>query len=68
VLHLRGRGLPRVNASGTGDLHVRLQQWTPDGLGEEESRLLRRLMEIRPTAPDKREKGFWAKVKESLGA
>jgi molecular chaperone DnaJ len=68
VLHLRGRGLPRVNASGTGDLHVRVQLWTPEGLNEEETLLLRRLLELRPNAPAKREKGFWAKVKETLGA
>jgi molecular chaperone DnaJ len=68
VLHLRGRGLPRVNASGTGDLHVRLQLWTPDSLTDEEAELMRRLLELRPSAPPKRTKGFWAKVKESLGA
>ena len=68
VLHLRGRGLPRINASGTGDLHVRLQLWTPETLTDDESELLRRLHDIRPTAPARRERGFWAKVKESLGA
>jgi molecular chaperone DnaJ len=68
VMHLRGRGLPRINASGTGDLHVRLQLWTPDVMNEEEATLLRRLYEIRPVAPARRERGFWAKVKESLGA
>jgi molecular chaperone DnaJ len=68
VLHLRGRGLPRVNASGTGDLHVRLQQWTPDSMTDEEVKLLRKLQELRPIAPAKREKGFWSKVKESLRA
>lgn len=68
VMHLRGRGLPRVNASGTGDLHVRLQQWTPEMLSDEETTLLRRLQELRPSAPAKRERGFWSKVKESLGA
>lgn len=68
MLHLRGRGLPRVNASGTGDLHVRVQLWTPEGLQDEEAALLRRLLELRPKAPAKREKGFWAKVKESLRA
>lgn len=68
VMHLRGRGLPRVNASGTGDLHVRLQLWTPEMLTEEESGLLRRLHEIRPTAPAKRDSGLWSKIKESLGA
>lgn len=68
MLHLKGRGLPRVNSSGVGDLHVRLQLWTPDNLTDEESRIIKRLMEIRPLAPEKRPKGFWAKVKESLGA
>jgi DnaJ-class molecular chaperone len=34
--HLRGRGLPRVNASGTGDLHVRVQLWTPERVTDEE--------------------------------
>jgi molecular chaperone DnaJ len=68
VMHLRGRGLPRINASGTGDLHVRLQLFTPDMIGEEEARLLRQLHDIRPVAPAKRERGFWSKVKESLGA
>ncbi|MEO7102957.1 MAG: molecular chaperone DnaJ [Gemmatimonadaceae bacterium] len=68
VMHLRGKGLPRINASGTGDLHVRLQLWTPDTVSEEESKLLRQLHDIRPLAPTKRERGFWAKVKESLGA
>lgn len=68
IMHLRGRGLPRVNASGTGDLHVRLQLWTPEMLTDEESGLLRRLHEIRPTAPAKRDGGLWSKIKESLGA
>jgi molecular chaperone DnaJ len=68
VMHLRGRGLPRINASGTGDLHVRLQLWTPDVMSEAEATLLRQLHDIRPIAPAKRERGFWSKVKESLGA
>jgi molecular chaperone DnaJ len=68
VVTLRGKGLPRVNASGVGDLRVRLQLHTPESLGDEEAQLLRRLGELRPTAPTERERGFWAKVKESLGA
>ncbi len=34
-----GRGLPRVNASGVGDLHVRIQVWTPQDLSKAEERL-----------------------------
>jgi molecular chaperone DnaJ len=69
VFHLRGRGLPRVNASGTGDLHVRVQLWTPDRLTDEEQTLIERLAEVQKSVPlDSRGKGFWAKMKEALGA
>jgi len=69
VFHLRGRGLPRVNASGQGDLHVRVQAWTPDRVTDEERRLLEQLQRVQQSAPvDGRGKGFWAKMKEALGA
>jgi molecular chaperone DnaJ len=67
VFNLRGRGLPRINASSTGDLHVRLQMWTPDSYSDEETALIRRLGEIQPV-PESRPKGLWSKLKESLGA
>jgi molecular chaperone DnaJ len=69
VFHIRGRGLPRVNASGTGDLHVRVQLWTPDRLADDERALIEQLNEVQKSVPlDSRGKGFWAKMKEALGA
>jgi molecular chaperone DnaJ len=70
VFHLRGRGLPRVNAGGSGDLHVRVQLWTPERVTDEERQLIARLAELQPGVPaDGRAKGgFWAKMKEALGA
>jgi molecular chaperone DnaJ len=68
VFNLRGRGLPRVNAGGVGDLHVRVQLWTPDALGTEEERLIRALAEHQQAPTEPQQKGFWAKVRESLGA
>jgi molecular chaperone DnaJ len=69
VFHLRGRGLPRINAPGVGDLHVRVQLWTPEDVSAEERALLERLNEVRRGVPaDPRGKGFWAKMKEALGA
>ena len=68
VFHIRGKGLPRVNASGTGDLHVRVQLWTPDELTREEETLIRKLAEIAAKPPQTRAKGFWSKMKEALGA
>ena len=67
VFNLRGRGLPRINSSSSGDLHVRLQLWTPDALSDEEHELLRRLGEIQKVPPA-RPKGLWSKIRESLGA
>jgi molecular chaperone DnaJ len=66
--HLRGRGLARVNSSGTGDLHVRVQLWTPEKLAPEEEQLIERLAKIQQAVPADRGKGFWAKMKEALGA
>ncbi len=68
VFQLRGRGLPRVNASGTGDLQVRVQAWTPKTMSAEEEKLVRRLMEVQEQPPMGREKGFWEKMREVLGA
>jgi molecular chaperone DnaJ len=68
VFHLRGRGLARVNTGGTGDLHVRVQLWTPDHLGDEERRLVEQLATVSSAVPTERDKGFWAKMKEALGA
>lgn len=65
---LRGRGLPRVNASGTGDLQVRVQVWTPTDMSGEEEKLIRRLQEVLEAPPASREKGFWEKMKDALGA
>jgi len=67
VFNLRGRGLPRINSSSMGDMHVRLQLWTPDSFSEEETVLLRRLAEVQQV-PAPRPKGLWSKLKESLGA
>jgi molecular chaperone DnaJ len=68
LFHLRGRGLARVNSSGTGDLHVRVQLWTPEKLSGEEEQLIERLAKIQQSVPADRGKGFWAKMKEALGA
>ena len=68
VFKLRGRGLPRVNASGVGDLNVRVQLWTPQEMSSAEQALVRQLAEHGAKPPMSREKGFWSKVKDALGA
>ncbi len=68
MFHLRGRGLPRVNASGIGDLHIKVQLWTPQSVDGDEKQVIERLAAMQGQAPERREKGFWSKMKEALGA
>jgi molecular chaperone DnaJ len=68
VFHLRGRGLPRVNTSGTGDLHVRIQLWTPDRLTEREEQLIKDLAKVQRSVPVDRGKSFWTRMRDALGA
>jgi molecular chaperone DnaJ len=68
VFHLRGRGLPRVNASGSGDLHVRVQLWTPQSLTEDQEQLVKQLAALGGEPPATRSKGIWSRMKEALGA
>jgi molecular chaperone DnaJ len=68
VFHLRGRGLPRVNASGVGDLHVKVQLWTPQSVHGDEEQTIRHLATLQGQAPAQREKSIWSKMKEALGA
>ena len=68
VFHLRGRGLPRVNTNGTGDLHVRVQLWTPDRLTEKEKQLIQELATVQKSVPVDRGKSLWSRVRDALGA
>jgi molecular chaperone DnaJ len=65
---LRGKGLPRVNSSGHGNLHVRVQLWTPDRLTEREEQLLKDLASVQRSVPVDRGKSFWSRMRDALGA
>ncbi len=68
IFDVRGRGLPRVNATGAGDLHVRIQLWTPDEMTPREEALLQQLAAVEAKPPQTRARGFWRKMKEALRA
>jgi molecular chaperone DnaJ len=57
-----------VNSTGSGDLHVRVQLWTPATLTAEEEEVIRKLGDLHGTVPQGGSKGFWSKMKEALGA
>ncbi len=67
VLKVKGKGLPRLNSSHVGDLHVRIHVWTPDDLNDEQRQLLTELAKHEGDGPSKRS-SFWGRLKEVLGA
>jgi molecular chaperone DnaJ len=67
VLRVRGKGLPRLGQSGSGDLNVRVHVWTPESLSAEQRRLLEEFSKVEGPPP-KRSSGFWSRLKEALGA
>lgn len=66
VLRLKGKGLPDVNSYGHGDLLVNINVWTPQALTSEERKLLESLRTSKNFTPNpnRKEKGFFDKMKE----
>jgi molecular chaperone DnaJ len=66
IFRLQGKGLPSVQAYGTGDQLIHVNVWTPKKLDEEETRLLekmRNLPNFQPQ-PGKSERSFFEKMKD----
>jgi molecular chaperone DnaJ len=59
---IRGRGVPRVNSSGRGDLYVHIEVRVPERLTKEQRRLFEQLSETQPGDGKPREKGLIDKV------
>lgn len=63
-IRLKNRGVPRVNASGRGDLYVNVEVHVPQKLTREQRRLMEQLREILPAAGEESsEEGIFGKVK-----
>lgn len=69
VLTVKGKGLPRLNDGRKGDLHIRIQVWTPTRLSQELRELLEALSEVEGDPPKDESLGrrFWNKFKEAFG-
>jgi molecular chaperone DnaJ len=70
ALRMRGRGMPRLRASGRGDQIVRIRVWTPTDLTADQRAALERLAESEgiPPEPERKEPGFWERVKQAFTA
>lgn len=66
VLRLKGKGLPSVHGYGKGDLFVHINVWTPKKLSKDEKEVLEGLRNSENFIPDpdKKEKGFFDKMKD----
>lgn len=64
-LRLKNRGVPRVNASGRGDLFIHVEVHVPSKLSREQRKLFEQLLESLPAAGEETGKGgFFGKVKD----
>ncbi|HEY4363406.1 MAG TPA: molecular chaperone DnaJ [Bryobacteraceae bacterium] len=63
-LRLKSLGVPRVNASGRGDLYIHLDVNIPSKLTRDQRRLFEQLQEHLPTENEPQEKGIFDKVKD----
>jgi molecular chaperone DnaJ len=62
ILRLRGKGLPALDRSGRGDLHVTIRVQTPKSLSAEHRRLLEQLAEL--DGVETAERGLFDRVKD----
>ena len=66
ILRLRGKGLPALQAYGTGDQLIHVNIYTPKKLTAEETELLERMRDMKNFQPklEKGDKGFFERMKE----
>lgn len=66
IFRLRGKGLPALQAYGTGDQLIHVNLWTPKSLTKEETALLEKMRDMENFKPkqEKGDKGFFERMKE----
>ena len=63
---LRGRGVPRLQGRGRGDLIVRVAVQVPTKLNDNEAELLRLFAESRGEMVEPHEKGIFSRIKSAF--
>jgi molecular chaperone DnaJ len=68
VLHLRGKGVPKLRSTARGDLYVHVEVRTPTRIDEEQERLLRELADLRneDVSVSTRSSGLFGKVRDAF--
>ena len=66
TFRFRGKGVPVVNRTGRGDLHVHVVIDLPHDLDEEQEELVRRLAELRGEPVGTEGRGFFSKLRTAF--
>lgn len=66
ILRLKGKGLPKLNHYGKGDILVNINVWTPQNLNSDEKKMLENMRKSQSFTPKpgKKDKGFFERIKE----
>jgi molecular chaperone DnaJ len=67
IFKLAGRGLPRLNSRGRGDLLVKVTVWIPGRLTSEQKQLFEKLAETEGLKPPRTDRSFFDKLRQTLG-
>lgn len=69
ILTVRGRGLPNLGNGRRGDLHVRIQVWTPVRLNAEQEQLFQELAKREGEPPTEGlGRTFWDRMRQAFGS
>lgn len=68
IFRLKGKGFPSVNTHEKGDQLIQVNVWTPQNISDEEKEILESIKESENFVPkpDKNEKGFWEKIRDTF--
>lgn len=66
ILRMRGKGIPYLNSSGSGDQLIRVSVYTPTKLSTKDEKLIRELSQSENMYPAKGDRDFFRRMKEAI--
>jgi len=68
IFRLKGKGFPSINSYEKGDQLIHVNVWTPQNVSASEKQALENMQESENFVPkpDKNDKSFWEKIRESF--
>jgi len=68
IFRLKGKGFPSINSHEKGDQLIQVNVWTPQNISPQEKEILESIKDSENFVPkpDKNEKGFWEKIRDTF--